>query len=188
MSDEAIRNQYQQLGIANYYQKHGASYRNPHEPIIRDVLKQALVLWQPDTSRVLDLACGSGEVTLVLRELGINNIEGVDPYTIAAYQERTEQAALPLSFVDIANGALSSKHYSLIVCSFALHLAEYSRLPMLCYQLASLAPSLLIVTPHKRPEIKPVWGWHLQGKFIHERVRARYYLSMINLQGSEWGG
>src|SRR5262245_9963803 len=82
----AIRHQYEELGVTEFYTEHGAAYRNPHEAAIREVLQVVVPRWQLDLTRVLDLACGSGEVTLALRELGAAAIEGVDPYTGAAYQ------------------------------------------------------------------------------------------------------
>ena len=36
--------------------------------------------------KILDLACGSGEITLVLQQIGYKNIEGVDPYTHNKYE------------------------------------------------------------------------------------------------------
>jgi hypothetical protein len=110
-----------------------------------------------------------------LRQLGATNSEGIDPYTAQAYQERTGQTAEQFTFEQIASGALVDRHYSLIVCSFALHLVAVSWLPNLCYQLSQLTSDLLILTPHKRPVIKPEWGWNLLQEHIHKRVRARLY-------------
>jgi SAM-dependent methyltransferase len=176
MSEDAIRKQYEEHGAQGYYEQFGAIYRNPHEPIITDVIAYALATWPLETSHVVDLACGSGEVTLALRAQGVTDITGIDPYTGAAYTERTGQVALPYRFEDIASGALTET-YSLIVCSFAMHLVEESRLPMLCYALASLAPDLVILTPHKRPQIKASWGWRLRDEIVIDRVRARWYHS-----------
>lgn len=174
MSDDAIRKHYEVHGAQGYYEQFGGSYRNPHEPIIADVIAYALKTWPLDTSHVLDLACGSGEVTLALRTHGITHITGVDPYTGAAYHERTGQTVLPYRFEEIATGALTDS-YSLIICSFAMHLVAESWLPALCYTLASLAPDLIILTPHKRPQLKPSWGWDLKAEVVIDRVRARWY-------------
>jgi SAM-dependent methyltransferase len=172
---EAIRHQYEKHGAQSFYEQHGADYRNPHEAALDDVLRLVVPEWRLDLTRVLDLACGSGEATLVLRELGAGQIDGVDPYTGAAYLARTGQVAEAFSFAEIAEGALAGRAYSLAVCSFALHLAEVSRLPALLFRLAEIAPQLLILTPHKRPELKPAWGWKLEQEMVVERVRARLY-------------
>jgi len=172
----AIRTAYQQHGVRSFYQQFGDIYRNPHEPTIRAVLGLAVAHWSPDCGRVLDLACGSGEVTLALQELGVQAIDGVDPYTYKAYAARTGRRAEAYTFEQIAAGALASRRYSTIVCSFALHLLDISRLPALACQLSLIGDSLLILTPHKRPQLKPEWGWSCAGELVAERVRARYYL------------
>ncbi len=176
----AIRQHYEQLGAQAFYEQHGAGYRNPHEAAIGAVLRAVVPEWRLDLTRVLDLACGSGEATLVLRDLGAGQIDGLDPYTGAAYLARTGQAAEPLSFEQIAEGALAGRSYALIVCSFAMHLLPASRLPALLFRLAELAPRLLILTPHKRPELKRAWGWELAQELVLERVRARLYRRLDN--------
>jgi hypothetical protein len=172
---QAIRHEYEQHGATGFYRKSGRDYRNPHEPQVRRSIASAVEKWGPDSSRVLDLAAGSGEATLALVEVGAKQVDGIDPYTFEAYERRTGQVAEPFSFEDVAAGALSGRQYSLIVCSFALHLCEPSRLPTLCYQLSLVAPSLLILTPHKRPHLRPQWGWELMGEELIERVRSRFY-------------
>ena len=174
---ESIRSEYERHGARQFYERSGGQYRNPHEPVVARALRAAVTKWSPNLDRVLDLACGSGEATLVLRSLGAGVIAGIDPFTGEAYRERTGVDAERLSFEDIAAGALAGRRYSLIVCSFALHLVEPPRLPTLVYQLSRVADSLLILTPHKRPVLKAVWGWKLVGEIVIERVRARYYRS-----------
>ena len=112
MPDDAIRHQYERYGAQGYYEQFGAEYRNPHELAVRQTIHAAVAAWQLDLARVLDLACGSGEVTLALRELGATAIDGLDPYTGAAYQARTGQPADALSFEAIAGGALDGRRYS----------------------------------------------------------------------------
>jgi SAM-dependent methyltransferase len=174
--EDAITAAYRREGPEAFYRRHGADYRNPHEHIVRAVLERALESWKPDLSAVLDLACGSGEATLVLREHGAE-VEGADPYTGEAYLARTGSKALALSFESVEWGALTGRKFSLVVCSFALHLAEPSRLPVLCYALGRLTTMLIVITPLKRPLIRPEWGWTLSDEILHERVRARLYLA-----------
>ncbi|HQR33245.1 MAG TPA: class I SAM-dependent methyltransferase [Blastocatellia bacterium] len=171
----ALRCQYEQHGVENYYAQFGVEYRNPHEPIIAEVVREAVLRWKLDTSCVLDLACGSGEITLALREFGAEQVDGIDPFTGEAYQARTGKHAEAFSFEDVAAGALSGRRYSLVACSFAMHLLEESWLPSLLFQLGEISDSLLILTPHKRPELKAEWGLTLLDEFMIERVRARLY-------------
>jgi 2-polyprenyl-3-methyl-5-hydroxy-6-metoxy-1,4-benzoquinol methylase len=169
-----IRPQYDILGVEGYYQCHGATYRNPHEKQIHVLLEEFRPLL--DCTNVLDLACGSGEVSLKLLEFGATPT-GLDPFTAIAYQQRTGLTALIMSFEDIAKGCLSEQHYSCIVCSFALHLADTSRLPLICYQLATISPKLLILSPHKRPILKSEWGWQLETEQSFERIKGKLYRS-----------
>jgi len=177
----SIRAEYETHGPAEYYRRHGASYRNPHEVQVRSTLHAAVGAWSLDLEHVLDLACGSGEATLALWEAGAARVDGVDPYTATAYQERTGQAAETLSFEAVAAGALEGRRYSLIVCSYALHLLDESRLPQTAYQMGRVAPALLVLTPHKRPQLREAWGWRLMGEQVVERVRARYYNSLYEI-------
>jgi SAM-dependent methyltransferase len=175
---DSIRAAYERHGAEEYYRRFGAEYRNPHEPMIWRALDAAIGKWQPDLSCVLDLAAGSGEVTLFLRERGAGRVDGIDPYTAEAYRQRTGQEPEALTFADIAAGALARRKYSLIVCSFALHLCEKSRLPRLMMQMRTISDTLLILTPHKRPEIRKEWGWQLTGEILLERVKVRYYKAL----------
>jgi 2-polyprenyl-3-methyl-5-hydroxy-6-metoxy-1,4-benzoquinol methylase len=177
MSDEGIRSAYEQHGVQEFYERYGDIYRNPHEAAVQAVLRQGLCQWEVDLSQVLDLACGSGEVTLILREMGAQRVNGIDPYTGPAYWKRVGQKAEAFSFEQIAAGMLEDRHYSLIVCSFALHLLDISRLPRLAYQLSRISPALIVITPHKRPRLREEWGWTLWDEIVVARVKARLYRS-----------
>jgi len=175
---KAIRHEYEAKGVNGFYQECGEDYRNPHEPQIVRLLEIVAREWKLDLSCVLDLAAGSGEATLALRELGAGRVDGIDPFTFTAYQARTGQTAGRQTFGQIADGILADRSYSLIVCSFAMHLVERSRLPRLAQQLARIGHRLLILTPHKRPEIRPAWGWEIEREIVVQRVRARLYQSL----------
>lgn len=170
-----IRGEYEKYGVAEFYRRFGAIYRNPHEEIIHRSLEKVVDCWKLDLTRVLDLAAGSGEVSVLVRAMGAGAVDGIDPMTSEAYMARVGRPTEPFSFEDVAAGALGGRTYSLIVCSFALHLCEPSRLPGLCQQLALLAPIFLVVTPHKRPEIREEWGWTLRDELLIDRVRTRVY-------------
>lgn len=173
MADK-IRLQYENLGVQGFYQTHGETYRNPHEKQIHVLLEQFAPLL--NLTNTLDLACGSGEVSLKLLEFGAT-VHGIDPFTATAYFKRTGLTAENLSFEEIADGVLEQRTYSLIVCSFAMHLFPISRLPLLIYQLATISPQLLVLSPHKRPVLKPEWGYVLSTEKSFERVKGKLYSS-----------
>ena len=177
MPDDAIRNEYERVGVERFYAEHGGDYRNPHEPQVATLIRDLVNAHSLDVSTVLDLAAGSGEATLALLAAGAKHVDAIDPFTAEAYTRRTGRPCEPLTFADLAAGAIANRRYSLIVCSFALHLCEPSRLPQLLWQLAEISPRLMILTPHKRPTIEAEWRWRLIEERIVDRVRGRVYSS-----------
>jgi SAM-dependent methyltransferase len=192
--DRAIRNAYATHldGADGFYREFGHEYRNPHENGVVAMVARIPTMYPEldlQTTSVLDLACGSGEVTLALLDakLGLpaTHITACDPYTAAAFAARTKThrvttpglLAKPWSFADIANGALGEQHFDVIVCAYALHLCEPSWLPAVCMALATASERLVIITPHKRPEIEPWWGWSLREEYRDPayRIRLRAY-------------
>ncbi|HMO26931.1 MAG TPA: class I SAM-dependent methyltransferase, partial [Tepidisphaeraceae bacterium] len=173
MSDPApIRPQYDRLGPDAFYKQHGSTYANPHAGIIRELVRDVAREQSLNLTHCLDLAAGAGEATLGLLDAGAARIDAIDPYTHVAYQRAIGRPCEQFTFEQIAQGALRGRRWSLIVCSFALHLVERSRLPALCLELADRAPALLILTPHKRPIISSTWGWKLRCEALRERVYA----------------
>lgn len=105
-----------------------------------------------------------------------------DPYTAPAYIARTSRYCAPLSFADVADGSTpslltgnhigstasdedvpnadtASQTIDMVISSFALHLCTSSELFALLYELSTKATWLVVIAPHKKPEIKPGWGW-----------------------------
>ena len=130
---------------------------------------------------MLDLACGSGEITHYFQKLGFKHLSGIDPFTGPAYAARTGLEAVALSFSDIADGHLAGSQFDYIFCSFALHLAEPSRLPVLCHRLGEVGLHLVVLTPHKRPDIRAEWGWKMEREWLIDRVRLRFYSSGLTV-------
>ena len=173
----SIRDEYQKYGAENFYKNFGNSYVNPHENQIDDAIIFANDNWNVDFTNTLDLCAGSGEITRILLQLNYNNIDAVDPYTSDIYKKKTGRDCEKISFDDIYNGSLQNRYYSTIVCSFALHLVDESKLPILCYRLSTICDNLLILSPHKRPQIKPECGFDKIQEKIVDRVRMILYKS-----------
>ncbi len=239
LSFKAIRNEYADVGVENYYRNHGDVYENPHFPYIQQLLEQNQQ--RIDYSKVLDLACGGGEVTMILRGLGFENSVGCDPFTSALFEKNTGKKCLELSFEDIVKGALVSEslvigslvneslvneslvneslvneslvtksllnasmtndsmandnlmtnddlmtndsmandnlmtnddlmtndsltndQFSSIISSFAMHLCPEKQLFSLVSQLFLITKNIVIITPHKRPELEALANVSLQ--------------------------
>lgn len=154
---KAIRNQYSEEGVEAYYRQHGGEYRNPHFPQIRTLLHQNEC--RIDYTQSLDFCCGSGEVSLVLRELGYPPPLASDPFTGAAYHRRFNRPCLSLSFEDVVrNGLEPYGPFSAIICSFAMHLCPRDLLFPIAYRLLQRTAQLIIITPHKRPVLERYEG------------------------------
>lgn len=192
---DSMREAYEQVGAAGYYGEHGRSYRNPHEPLLRQALwlglgaleRKGLVDASSRPLRVLDLACGSGEVSLALRDWAAQRPErcepelvACDPYTHEAFEERTGDACERWSFEDVAAGVLDEQPpFDLVVAAFALHLMEPSYFKPAMDALARACRVLIVATPHKRPHVSQSEGWEeVPPEILHERVRVRAYTSL----------
>ncbi|KAJ2933808.1 hypothetical protein H1R20_g3253, partial [Candolleomyces eurysporus] len=116
-------------------------------------------------------------------------ITAADPYTAEAYQERTSYPCATISFKDISEGALpmvctdigsgeqsplgidmdeegikSEPIAEMVICSFALHLIQSpSELFALLWELSTKARWLIILAPHKKPDVRipsyPLLDW-----------------------------
>jgi hypothetical protein len=170
-TDDAIRNQYANKGVEAYYRESGASYSNPHFPYVRSLLLRNQ--HRIDYQNILDFCCGSGEVSQVVRELGFSDITASDPYTGDAFQKTMGLSCYPWSFKDVIRGKWEGS-YSAVICSFAMHLCPEEQLYPLAHQLLSKAPLLVIITPHKRPNLSKVDGISLvfEDSVLTERGKA----------------
>jgi hypothetical protein len=153
-----IRKLYEHLGVDKYYKDYGNQYQNPHSQQIEElIIKNKNTL---DYSAVLDFCAGGGEISWVLQELGYSNFIGSDPYTHQLYKKNLTQKCYQCSFDDVIKGKSEGK-YSCIICSFAMHLCDEQKLYPLVIQLFQHSKSLVILTPHKRPELEHINGVEL---------------------------
>lgn len=199
-----IRVEYEEHGSAeDFYKNKGSEYYNPHEREVRLCLQRHADV--SDFSLCLDLAAGSGEVSRVVREMGGKSV-AMDPYTWEAYEKKMQEKCWRHRMEDVEMGNVTPQQilrewkeeenkreekteqkegddgdlkFSSVVCSFALHLYDESRLPSLLWSLTEWAPTLIVLTPHKRPHIRSEWGWQLQSEHVVDRVRIRKYKSVL---------
>lgn len=145
---KSVRQGYELYGIEGYYEKVKDNYLNPKAEIVRELVQYGERTWDYG-NKILDMCCGSGEVTLSLK----NNYEvlGLDCYTYELYKKNTHKQCLQINFDDIVLGKLYGYKFDTIISSFALHLCEESKLDYLLWQLGLVCQQLIIITPHKRP-------------------------------------
>ena len=176
---KSIRALYEQFGVKSFYKEYGDVYTNPHTSQVRQLIEENET--KLDYSKVLDLACGGGEVSQVLQDLKYDNFSACDPYTAKLYEKLIEKPCMKWSFLDIVKGKLTGE-YSCIICSFAMHLCPEDLLYDLCLQLFQHSPSLVIISPHKRPKLEELDGLALvfEDHALTERgkkVRLKAYKS-----------
>lgn len=165
---DAIRKEYEKMGVDNFYKQNSNEYKNPHYNIIKTIIPEIKEFIGP---HCLDLCCGGGEITMCLPEY---DIKGLDPYTYELYKKNTNKECYKYSFVDIVQGKLTEKFDTIIRC-FALHLCKESMLPTLLWQLSTISKKLIVISPHKRPDCNNVSGWTLEKTIKKERVTAKIY-------------
>jgi len=146
-----IRPIYEQLGVDYYYKNYPHSYQNPHEEQVRNLLLQ-----NKDKiaySSCLDFCAGGGEVSKVLLEWD-NTIQltASDPYTHQLYQKNIGRVCERWSFDEVIKHKIEARFDS-IISSFALHLCPLDKLFPLVYNLLQLAPQLVVISPHKQPDL-----------------------------------
>ena len=170
---KAIRTEYAEKGVDEYYKTHADVYENPHFSYIKSLLIQNQ--HRIDYAHVLDFSCGGGEVTLILSELTLSNEDispqkkdnqflGCDPFTFKLYEKNTGYRCLPFSFEDVVKGKVTpsvSDPFSAIICSFGMHLCAEKMLYSLVYQLFMYSKNIIIITPHKRPQLEKISGVEL---------------------------
>ncbi|WP_462315715.1 class I SAM-dependent methyltransferase [Methanobrevibacter sp.] len=144
---DAIINEYKKHGVDAFYRLHGHDYENPHIDIVENLLKSAKEEWNINGD-ILDLCCGSGEVSHALEDC---NVDGIDPYTKELYEANTGNDCIRMTFKDIVEEGIG-KRYDFVVCSYAMHLCERSMLPMLLYRICEVTGNLIVITPHKKPD------------------------------------
>ena len=168
---QKIRPLYDEHGAEGYYREFADAYENPHLPEI-----SALIARNFDrldcSGMVLDFAAGGGEVATALQMAGAENILGCDPFTFALFERKTGLPCLQLSFKDVIRDGLPGQ-YSIIISSFALHLCPFKDLFSLCWNLFQAAPVIVIITPHKRPELENIQGIQLIWEDAVETVRGK---------------
>lgn len=151
----SIRNEYASIGVTEFYELYGSEYENPHFKQIESLILSNFEKF--DWQNTLDLSCGSGEVSKILRKKNIKTI-ATDPYTMAAFERNFDSKCLPYSFDDIIKGSLDQYHFTTIICSFAMHLCPEAKLYPLVSKLLKNNTYLGIITPHKRPDLRKVDG------------------------------
>eukprot|EP00747_Dinoflagellata_sp_TGD_P079734 gnl/TRDRNA2_/TRDRNA2_160620_c0_seq3.p1 gnl/TRDRNA2_/TRDRNA2_160620_c0~~gnl/TRDRNA2_/TRDRNA2_160620_c0_seq3.p1 ORF type:complete len:222 (-),score=30.52 gnl/TRDRNA2_/TRDRNA2_160620_c0_seq3:312-977(-) len=134
----SIREAYEEIGASAYYELHGSDYRNPHEGLLVEALSLELSALEEATMldassaplRILDLACGSGEASIAMRQWAAARVDhkdpvlvAADPYTHVAYEARLGLPCESWSFEDVYTEATTRESEASLLCSRTYRLA-----------------------------------------------------------------
>jgi 2-polyprenyl-3-methyl-5-hydroxy-6-metoxy-1,4-benzoquinol methylase len=123
---------------------------------------------------ILDLACGSGEITGLLVKHGYTatNITGMDPYTHKTYTANTGCKCLEYTFHDLISGQIQDLQFDCVVCSYAVHLIDKDGLYGFMSELASLTGHFVVLTHMRKFEVKHyMWRLDKELYFPHEKIK-----------------
>jgi len=174
----SVHDSYKHCGVDKFYNDHAEDYINHHSKAIFKHLDSYHELIK-NGSNILDLCSGDGLVTKYLSSK-YPDIEftGVDPYLYQRYNSETQFHCFDYNFKYLAQNQINQK-FDLIICSFALHLCPSDLLPSVLFQLSLISDKLLILSPHKKPDISHYW--QLDSKLLIDKVHSKLYLSKISI-------
>ncbi len=141
----SVRNEYQSVGVDNYYIQNSETYENPHSKFALDCLD---ALWRDEFINVLDFACGDGLVSKHLAKTKSCNVFGCDKFLYERYSRETGNTAFSYSFEDVANGLANFPEFDVIVFSYAIDIVEKSYLSNLLYMLSLFTKHLIVIRPN----------------------------------------
>lgn len=155
-----ITEQYRTIGVQRYYQDPNiqSTYENPHKEFVNNCLMNSFYQYFTEDASVLDLACGNGLISNILKHCGVTNIEGSDKYMHYRYTEETGFPCYPYSFEDISDfNCIFEKYYDVIICSYAFDLVPESYKEKLLYSLSTYTDTLILIRPNSHVIESSIW-------------------------------
>jgi 2-polyprenyl-3-methyl-5-hydroxy-6-metoxy-1,4-benzoquinol methylase len=168
-----ITEKYRTLGVQEYYQDLNtqATYMNPHQEFVNQCLMDSFFQYCTESTSVLDLACGNGLISNILKSCGVQNIEGSDKYMHDRYTEETGFICHPYSFEDIADfNCIFENRYDVIICSYAFDLVSESYKQKLLYALSTYSDTLILIRPNSHLIDPTIWKDVHQCKYQKSRA------------------
>lgn len=167
----SVRNEYQKLGVDNYYSLNGNNYENPHAQFIQLCIKK---VWQKKWKNVIDFACGNGLITKIIKQtFEIEQVQGFDKFLHQRYSVETGEKSYNYSFEDIANFDKTIPTSDVIICSYAIDLVDKNYLSKLLYAFTQSSSYLVLIRPNNH-EIEH-FGWKLIQKEKFHKSRVTVY-------------
>jgi SAM-dependent methyltransferase len=167
-STKKITEIYRSVGVQEYYKTVGSEYVNPHKDFVYNCLDE---LNCTSSGTVLDLACGTGDVSKYFNPV---SCVGSDKFLYKEYQTITGNNCYQYSFEDIADFNFDIKeNIDLIVCSYAIDLVPSTYLNKLLYSLSTISTRMILIRPNSH--IVPEQYWRVVQKVKHGKSRGVLY-------------
>lgn len=171
-----VTEQYRKIGVQEYYKDTNTqqNYINPHAEYVNESLLNAFYEYFTEDATVLDLCCGNGLVSSVLKSCGVLNIEGADKYMFERYTEETGFNCFHYSFEDIADfNCMFDKYYDVIICSYAFDIVPESYRNKLLYALSTYTDKLILIRPNSHEINSELWELVHKNK-VHKSTATIY--------------
>lgn len=169
---------YDTIGSTNFYQlfllDKKLKYNNPHSKKFHHIISQIVKHVQLNDHAILDLSAGSGEITKELQTLTLtNDIIGCDPYLFAQYEQNTNLKCYKYTFDDIMNNNANDlpKHFSIVFCSYALHLCDNINKLLKYFSTKSEYFCILSPNGHNLQDIEES-GYCIYWQFKHKNIKV----------------
>ncbi|KAI8986081.1 hypothetical protein BD414DRAFT_48817 [Trametes punicea] len=176
---------------------HSSAKARMPPPIAQDMPVPCILAADPYTSQAFHTRTGLYAHPLSFRDIAEGKLPEVASKPVGAPKSNNpSQTSSPENSLcghSDASSRSESPIIEMVICSFALHLIEKSsELFALLWELSTKARWLVILAPHKRPEIKDGWGWckwdvetwsecrmtDPVGELLEDRVHCRVYRSL----------
>lgn len=170
-----ISDGYRQEGVDEFYRNHSVEYVNPHAIYVEHCLNYCTF---QSGERILDLGCGDGLVTKVLKPRGRFHLVGVDKYMAQRYRDETGCQCFEASFEEIAtHGLPTDQEFESVVCSYMVDIIPESYRHNFFWNVASQMNRLIVIRPNSQVLEYPFLKLEYQKKV--EKAKMAVYTSKL---------
>ena len=170
-----ISDGYRSEGVGKFYENHSREYANPHAIYVEQCLNYCTF---QSGEQILDLGCGDGLVTKILKRRGPYHVVGLDKYMAQRYRDETGFQCLEASFEEIAmQGLPTDQEFDSVVCSYMVDIIPESYRHNFFWNVAAQTNRLIVIRPNSHVLEYPFLELEYQQKF--EKAKMAVYTSKL---------
>jgi 2-polyprenyl-3-methyl-5-hydroxy-6-metoxy-1,4-benzoquinol methylase len=141
-----ISDGYRSEGVGKFYENHSQEYANPHALYVEQCLN--FCSFQSGES-ILDLGCGDGLITKILKQRGPYYLIGLDKYMAQRYRDETGFICYEASFEEVAmKGLPTDEHFDTVICSYMVDIIPESYRHNFFWNVAAQTNRLMVIRPN----------------------------------------